>query len=211
MEINTCSISIPDNIGLSQTAKLPAKLELCVGARIMLTDNISVPDRLINGSIGTVKIGYHWADNSLKDRRLCGELKDCVPISAREKAKKKGKSTVIAERKQFLLIICHAITVHKSQESTLAYMQGDLNWSTGKKTATGKNYQQPISQRQVYIVLSHVKICDKVLSLNFEPEDIKVNESEWGNEENVIIFLATPLKVLCYLQSEKVWVIALQN
>ena len=48
---NTCSISIPDNIGLSQTANLPAKLKLCVGARVMLTDNISVSDRLSNGSV----------------------------------------------------------------------------------------------------------------------------------------------------------------
>ena len=55
IETNTCSISIPDNIGLSQTANLPAKLKLCVGARVILTDNISVSDRLINGSIGTVK------------------------------------------------------------------------------------------------------------------------------------------------------------
>ena len=55
IETNTCSISITDNISLSQTANLSAKLKLCVGARVMLTDNISVSDRLINGSIGTVK------------------------------------------------------------------------------------------------------------------------------------------------------------
>ena len=88
IETNTCSISIPDKIGLSQTANLPAKSKLCIGARVMLTDNISVSDRLINGSIGTVK---HWdrrskplcstiyvkfddpkAGNSMKDRSLCG-------------------------------------------------------------------------------------------------------------------------------------------
>ena len=68
-------------------------------------------------------------------------------------------------------------TVHKSQGSSLAYMQGDLNRSTGKKTATGKNYQQPISQGQFYTLLSRTKSRDKVLLLNFEPEDIKVNES----------------------------------
>ena len=50
-ERNACSISIPDNIGLSQTANLLAKLKLCVGARVMLTDNSSVSRRLINGSI----------------------------------------------------------------------------------------------------------------------------------------------------------------
>ena len=112
---------------------------------VMLTDNISVSDRLINSSVATVrhldrrskplcstiyvKFDDSEVGNSMKDRRLCGELKDCVPITARAKRfpLKKGKSTVIAERKQFLLILGHAITDHKSQESTLAYMQGDLN------------------------------------------------------------------------------------
>ena len=134
-------------------------MKLCGGARIMLTDNISVSNRLINGSVGSVKhierrskplfskIYKKFEDpkagNSLKDRRLHDELKESVPITARTKRfpLKKGKSTVIAERKKFLLILGHAITVHKSQESTLAYMQGDLNRSTGKKTATGKKYQ----------------------------------------------------------------------
>ena len=70
------------------------------------------------------------AGNSLKDRRLRGELKECVPITARKKRfpLKKGKSTVIVERKQFLLIFGHAITVHKYQVNTLTYMLGDLNW-----------------------------------------------------------------------------------
>ena len=119
------------------------------------------------------------AGNSMKERRFRGELKECVPITARAKKSplKKGKSTVIAERRQFLLILGHAITVHKSQGSTLAYMQGDLNQSTGKKAATGKSYQQPISQGQFYTLLSRAKSRDKVLLLNFEPENIKVNES----------------------------------
>ena len=65
----------------------------------------------------------------MKDRRLRGELKEFAPITARAKRfpLKKEKSTVIAERKQFLLILGHAMTVHKSQGSTQAYMQGDLN------------------------------------------------------------------------------------
>ena len=158
----------------------------------MLTDNISVSDRLINGSIGTVKhlgrgskplcstvhvkFDDPKAGNSLKDRRLCSELKECVTITARAKRfpLKNGKSNVIAERKQFPLILGHAITVHRSQVSTHAYMEGDVNRSTGKKTATGKNYQQPISQ--FCTLLSCAKIRNKVLLLNFEPKDIKVNE-----------------------------------
>ena len=88
IETNTCSISIPDNINLSQTANPLAILKLCVGSRVMFTDNTSVSDRLINGSIGTVKhidrrpkplcstiyVKFYdpKAGNSLKDRRLCG-------------------------------------------------------------------------------------------------------------------------------------------
>ena len=108
---------IPDNTVLSQTANLAAKLKLCVGARVMLTDNISVSDRLINGSTGTVKhldrrskplcgtiyvkLDGPKTSNFMKDGRLHGELKECVPITARAKRfpLKKRKSTVIAERK----------------------------------------------------------------------------------------------------------------
>ena len=56
-------------------------------------------------------------------------------------------------------------------------MQGDINRSNGKKTGAGKNYQQCISQGQFYTLLSCAKSCVKVLLLNFEPEDIKINES----------------------------------
>ena len=86
--------------------------------------------------------------NSLKYRRPLGELKKCVTITAITKRfpLKKGKSIVIAERKQYRLILGHPITVHKSQRSTLSYMQDDFNWSSGKKTANEKRYQQPISR-----------------------------------------------------------------
>ena len=82
----------------------------------MLTDNISVSDRLNNGSIGTVKRVKHLAmrskplcstiyvkfddpkaENLLKDRKwVHGELKECVPITAKaEVSCKKGKSSTI--------------------------------------------------------------------------------------------------------------------
>ena len=198
-ETNTCSIAIPDNISLSQTGNVPAELKLCGGDRVMLTDNINVFDRLINGSIGTVKhldirlnslcstiyvkFDDPKAGNSMKDGRLRNELKGCVPITARTKIfpLEKGKITVIAERKQFPLILGHAITVHKSQRNTLKYMKGDLSRPTGKKTATGKTYQQPISQGQFYTHLSCAKSRDKILLLNFDPEQFKLNESALEN------------------------------
>ena len=55
LETGTYRVSIPEHASLNQTGNLPTTLKLCIGARFMLTDNISVADRLINGSIGTVR------------------------------------------------------------------------------------------------------------------------------------------------------------
>ena len=81
--------------------KQPTKLKLFVGAQVILTDNISIADRLISGAICTgnyldkrskslcrtiyVKFDDPKVGNSLKNRGLCGDLKECVPITARTK------------------------------------------------------------------------------------------------------------------------------
>ena len=136
----------------------------------------------------------------MKHKKLQNELKECVPITARTKKfpLKKGEITVIAERKQFLLILGHAITVHKSQGSTPNYMKGDLSRSTGKKTGTGKTYQQPISRVQFYTLLSCAKNPDKVLLLNFDPGQINVNESALEEiirmRQESVFFTATSLE-----------------
>ena len=119
------------------------------------------------------------ADNSPKDRRHHVELEEFVPITAKTRRfpLKKGKITAITERKQFLRILDYASTVYKSQGSIVAHMKGDLNRSTGEKSAMVTNYQQPISQGQFYTLLSNARRLDKVILLNFEPEDIMVNES----------------------------------
>ena len=83
----------------------------------MLTEIITVSNRLINGSIDTakhldvrsksfcstiyIKFVGPKAGNFLKDRRRCSELKESVPVIARTKRfpVKKGKNAVITERK----------------------------------------------------------------------------------------------------------------
>lgn len=41
---------IPDHTGFTKTAILAAKLKLCIGLSVILTDNINFSDKLINSS-----------------------------------------------------------------------------------------------------------------------------------------------------------------
>ena len=68
---------------------------------------------------------------------------------------------IVAERKQFPLVIAHAITIHKSQGSTLEYMIGDLNQTT--KTGDRK---VPVKEGQFYTLLSRAKNRDNIKLLN---------------------------------------------
>ena len=193
----TCDITIPDYFGLNKTGSLPAVLKLCVGARFMVTVNIDVSDRLINGSIGTVKLlhinpnyplfGEIYvkfddlkAGNSLKNNRLRGELKHCVPIRAIVQTFpfKKGNTSITVQRKQFPGILAHGITIHKSQGSTLEYMEVDLDRTTQNKrpSKSGHLYLTPIGPGQVYTALSRAQSRDQIRLSNFQPEHIKVNQ-----------------------------------
>ena len=180
VETNTCSLSIEDNLDLAQTANVPGKLKLCVASVAMLTDKVSFSDRLIIALIGKVKrldirskplwntIFVKSYDrkvgNSLKDRSLLGDLKECVLITVRTNRfpLRKGKSTVIPERKQFLITLSNAITVYMFYNTRQCnyYLYIPKKYSglyerwlktiRREETAWCKNYQQPISHQQYY-------------------------------------------------------------
>ena len=59
METGTCSAYIPDDASRSCSGNPHGKVELCVGRkRIVLTDTISVSNRLIIGSNGPIMNNY---------------------------------------------------------------------------------------------------------------------------------------------------------
>ena len=94
-----CSVLVNETVFLSNTANLPTALQTGVGAKDMLTNNIDIFDRSINGAMGKVLYMDIKRDNPLigrifvkfddpkavnfrKDGRFRGELKDYVPITA---------------------------------------------------------------------------------------------------------------------------------
>ena len=137
--------------------------------------SIDVSERLINGSIGTVKVlnvnpnyplfGEIYvkfddpkAGNYLENSILREELKEYVQIRAMVQSFPftKGNTTITVQRKQFPGILGHGITIHNSQGSTLQYMEVDLDRTTPNKrpSKSGQLYLAPILSGQVYTALS---------------------------------------------------------
>jgi len=124
------------SLNQSKTGGLPFILNIKNGARVMLTSNVDISDKLINGQIGTVvnvtskndvvKTIYVKFDssnvglNKKKSDRLAIQL-DAVPIdrgTTNIKTNEK-KSSPIIKRTQFPLMLSWACTVHKVQGLSL--------------------------------------------------------------------------------------------
>ena len=115
---------------LSDTGGLSYKLELKVGARVMLTSNIDIEDRLTNGQIGTVK-GFEITngkvekvlvnfddENAGKNLKLKSKARYNGVSIERTETKfnvTKRKSSGIVTRTQFPLVVAYAVTIHKVQ------------------------------------------------------------------------------------------------
>ena len=121
------------NRNQSETGGLARNLEVKVNARVMLTVNIDIADRLINGQIGTVKhisynninghivkvyIKFDDAQAGLKkiDTDPFGKQHQWVPIEKAEASimiRGNKDSSPVIKRIQFPLMLAWACTVHK--------------------------------------------------------------------------------------------------
>ena len=104
----TCSVLVNETISLSNTANLPTALKTGVGAKDMLTNNLDIFDRSINGAMGKVlymdikrdtpligRIFMKFDDsntvNSRKDGRLFQERWKFIPGKMEDYSRKDGR------------------------------------------------------------------------------------------------------------------------
>ena len=183
--------SIPTEASINDTGNLKKCLRMIEGAKVMLTKNIDVGDKLTNGTLATIKKldrvgndmnGYpkgrvyikcddESAGNKYKDNRLIQDLKDCVPINPRDAHfKYNGKDVT---RYQFPFILAHGITAHKSQGSTLNYFVANLD----RSTSTGSKRKFNVTEGMFYTMLSRGKNRKNIKLENFDEACIVVNKS----------------------------------
>ena len=154
------------NRNQSETGGLARNLEVKVNARVMLTVNIDIADRLINGQIGTVKhisynninghivkvyIKFDDAQAGLKkiDTDPFGKQHQWVPIEKAEASimiRANKDSSPVIKRTQFPLMLAWACTVHKVQGLSLD--KAVISFNLLK--------QRSFNNGQMYVALSRV-------------------------------------------------------
>ena len=152
------------NLKQSQTNGLAFKLSVKVGSRVMLTNNVDISDKLINGQIGSL-VYIKWQINIVKtmyikfDNETVGITKrmgdslafqyDAVPIectTAEIKTNAKKEAAPVIKRTQFPLVLSWACTVHKVQGLSLNYVVVSFDLLKQKSFNPG----------QMYVALSRV-------------------------------------------------------
>ena len=138
--------------------KVMAELTVAVGARVMLRRNIDTKHGLVNGSIGTIT-----AITSQCITVKFDHLVDPYPIE-RVKSKFMLMRSFYVYRKQFLLILAYAVTIHKCQGLSLNSAIIDLS-------------NKVFSPGMAYVALSRVRSLEGLYLTDFDPSIMVSNSS----------------------------------
>ena len=163
----------------TETGGLALILKVKIGARVMLTSNIDIDDRLINGQIGTVynvvldrnqavtKIYVKFNDSSAglsaMSKDSYARIHNVVPITRSAvdiHIHKKITSSPVIKRTQFPLMLAWACTVHKVQGLTLSEVVVSFNLFKQKRFNPGQLYvamSRVTSLSGLYLVGSYNK------------------------------------------------------
>lgn len=106
---------------LNKYSVAPEKLCLCVGAQVMLTKNLNVAAGFANGSLGVV-VGF-----DLQYNPVVKFLNGHTVVIMTEVTSMRISETSRIKRRQYPLILAWAITIHKSQGSSIDRLKVDLS------------------------------------------------------------------------------------
>ena len=195
---NDCSyplhlIQAAQNQKQSNTGGLAKILQVKIGAKVMLTVNIDIQDKLMNGQVGEVahvtvvnnnveKIFVKFSDPQvgLKVKTSCvySRQHSCVKIEKCEAEIpiKKGMPSQSIKRTQFPLMLAYASTVHKVQG--LSIDQGVVDFNLRKQRSFGPG--------QIYTALSRIKTFNTLYCTGeFKRTSIKVSQEALAEYERL--------------------------
>ena len=171
------NVRFPDEF--QKTGRLVKNLQLKIGARVMLTNNVDIPDGLTNGAMGKVthiiykdgkashvlvkfddeRVGVSACQRS----RFKHHCQQSVPISRIQASfPLGGKRTCEGTRIQFPIVLSWAVTIHKVQGLTLGNIVVDMDKKKGR-----------FGFGQAYVALSRVRKSSSLKILNYDREQIK--------------------------------------
>jgi len=146
--------------GVLKHLQCSAKLHLAVGAQVMLLVNQDFDAQLVNGSRGVVKSFMHAPDGKAVGIEVAfrnGRTEIISPHLWEVKVRDDVKIKII----QYPLTLAYALTIHKSQGSTLDFVTVDL----GSCFAPG----------QVYVALSRARCLDGLYILDIDYTKIRTH------------------------------------
>ncbi|KAM9621487.1 ATP-dependent DNA helicase PIF1 [Morphnus guianensis] len=135
------------------------RVELKLGAQVMLAKNLDVSQGLVNGARGVV-VGFESEQKGLpKVRFLCG----ATQVIKMEKWVFKGPSGVHLSRQQLPLKLAWAISIHKSQGMSLDCVEISLS--------------RVFESGQAYVALSRARSLAGLRVLDFDPKVVRADPS----------------------------------
>ena len=142
------------------TGGLVSVLELAIGSKVMLRRNISIREKLVNGSMGVVSHFTHDVKGAVTQINVLFDgSKKPVPVEV-STAKILLFPQAYVYRRQFPLCPAFAMTIHKCQGLSLDCVMADV----GKKVFDGG---------QTYVALSRCKTIQGLHLINFDARAAK--------------------------------------
>ena len=140
---------------LNKTCQYPKQLNICIGCQVLLLTNLNLKSGLCNGSRGIV-VKFH---NSRPVVKFRNGIQTVIDHSIQE-IKINPKTSVT--RSQIPLVLAYAITIHKSQGSSLDCAQIDIG-------------REIFTHGQAYVALSRIRSLQDLSLTDFNWKKITVH------------------------------------